>query len=232
MKNYLPQVNYDGLTTIVVKYLSNQYRAFTPKEFARDIDFKIANTSKMRLCDALMHHLCIKGDNANSRPDCVQTRYSIPKGMHETISKRIFKMQLELICLDNDVFQTTNKPSVKRLEVIKARATELREKINALPRDEHDFIIVPQESEKISSSYNEKTGEFEYVSDLHTDLEKIDDSITEVKLSIAKETERLKKLQNERDRFVKQIEDRDKLISICENAGISLEELKRLVNKA
>lgn len=244
MKNYLPNVNYDALTTIVVTYLSNQYRAFTPKEFARDIDFKIANTSKMRLCDALMHHLCIKGDNANSRPDCVQTRYSIPKGMHETISKRIFTMQLELICLDNDVFQTTNKPSVKRLEAIKSRATALREKINALPRDEHDFKIVPQESEKISSSYNEKTGEFEYVpedltKDLYTNLEKLDDSITEIKLSISKEIEKLNELnellknrQTERAVIEKQIEDKEKLMSICKNAKISYEELKRLVDKA
>jgi hypothetical protein len=244
MKNYLPQIDYDALTTIVVRYLSNQYRAFTPKEFARDIEFKIANTSKMRLCDALMHHLCIKGDNANSRLDCVQTRYSIPKGMHETISKRIFKMQLELICLDNDVFQTTNKPSVKRREVIEARATELREKIDALPRDEHDFKIVPQETTKISSSYNEKTGEFEYISedltkDLYADLEKLDDSITEIKLSISKEIEKLNELnellknrQTERAIIEKQIEDKEKLMSICENAGISLEELKRLVNKA
>ena len=244
MKNYLPQVDYDMLTTIVVKYLSNQYRAFTPKEFARDIDFNIPNTSKMRLCEALMHHLCIKGDHANSRPDCVQTRYVIPKGMHETMGRRIFSTQLELICLDNDVFQTTNKPSVKRREVIKDHIMQLRLMIHNLPRDERGFMIVPEESEKISSSYNEKTGEFEYIpedltKDLYTDLEKLDDSITEIKISISKEIEKLNELnellknkQVERDSIEKQIEDKEKLMEICKNAKVSYEELKRLVDKA
>jgi predicted nucleic acid-binding Zn-ribbon protein len=237
--------DYAEMRSAIIDALRLMPQDFCPFNFAKKLQFNITNVEKQRLCIAIMQKLCIEPIKIDKgRGTALQ--YSRDKRTWNTLEKRLSALQVKYVVLSNNVFQHTGRIGKAYSQIIQDALEEVKSEIASLPRDEQDFVEEPvdifsaeevaqlsPEATKISSSYNEKTGEFEYVhEDLHVNLEKIDDSITEVKLSIAKETERLKKLRSERDRFVKQIEDREMLISICENAGISLEELKRLVNKA
>ena len=237
--------DYAEMRSAIIDALRLMPERFYPCNFAKKLQFDITDIEKQRLCIAVMQKLCIepviKEVGRGKAP-----QYSKDASVWRTLEKRLSELQVKYVVLANDVFKHTGRVGKAYSQIIQDALDGVKAEIKSLPRDEQDFVEAPvdifsaeevaqlsPEATKISSSYNEKTGEFEYVpEDLYVNLEKIDDSITEVKLSIAKETERLKKLRSERDRFVKQIEDREMLISICENAGISLEELKRLVNKA
>jgi hypothetical protein len=248
--------DYAEMRSAIIDALRLMPERFYPCNFAKKLQFDITDIEKQRLCIAVMQKLCIepviKEVGRGKAP-----QYSKDASVWRTLEKRLSELQVKYVVLANDVFKHTGRVGKAYSQIIQDALDGVKAEIKSLPRDEQDFVEEPvdifsaeevaqlsPEATKISSSYNEKTGEFEYVpedltKDLYADLEKLDDSITEIKLSISKEIEKLNELneilknrQTERMVIEKQIEDKEKLMEICKNAKVSYEELKRLVNKA
>lgn len=203
---------YMLISKTVIALLKTRERAITIEEFIEGMKgCNIPVTCTSRLFDGIVKFLMI---NPNHK------MYTFPIEVRSNIEVRLTADRIELICLTHKVFQTRGRHAADAEQKRLDRIQIVSEKCRASKGQADDPMRT-------------------LVENLYTDLEKIDASILEIKLSISKEIEKLNELnallknkESERGLIEKQIEDKKKLMEICKNAKVSYEELKRLVNKA
>lgn len=245
--------DYAEMRIAIIDALRIMPERFYPFNFAKKLQFDITNIEKQRLCIAVMQKLCIepviKEVGRGKAP-----QYSKDASVWRTLEKRLSELQVKYVVFSNDVFKHTGRIGKAYSQIIQDALEKVKSEIASLPRDEQDFVEEPvdifsaeevaqlsPEATKISSSYNEKTGEFEYVpedltKDLYADLEKIDASINVSALDIKTVEDKLnemkrthQKLLDERKSIEKSISNKEKLMAICKTMKMSVEEIKSLL---